>query len=145
MSENGEYQQIAATTRLTKKLAAPIQAMVKEFFAVHGIAARTLYRTCSETFGDSLGGNCPGNLIPKSPLPARITIFLDFKDANIHLGNFRKIIAFPESVVSELPRHPQWRPGVEKIDLEALPHNYVFRDWDDLKANYNRMFAPQSH
>ena len=65
------------------------------------------------------------SLIPKSPVPARITVFLDFKDTNIHLGNFRKIIAFPESVVSELPRHPQWRPGVEKIDLEAVSYTHL--------------------
>ena len=140
MKVKSEYQGMVTTTQLTQKLAAPIQAMVKEFFAVRGIAVRTLYRTCSEAFGDSLGGNCPGNLIPKSPLSARVTVFLDFKDTNIHLGNFRKIIAFPESVVSELPRHPQWRSGVEKIDLEVLSHKYVFRDWNDLQANYSRIF-----
>jgi hypothetical protein len=128
------------TKRLTQKSVAPIKAMVKKLFAERGIEVHTIYRTCSIAFGNSLGGDCPGNLLLKPTVPSRVTISLDFNDRDVHLDNFRRIIAFPESVADKLPRYPKWRPDVDKVNLEAMPSKYVFRDWDDLKTNYQRIF-----
>jgi hypothetical protein len=120
-------------------LVKPIKDELSKFFQDHGVKTRIIYRTCQAKFGDE----SPSNLIPAHHDDDRVTIYLDFVDSDISTKNLNRVFAIPENHAESLPklknqRLPSPKP---KIDLQELPRRYVFRDSDDLKANFQRIFV----
>jgi hypothetical protein len=95
---------------------AVIRGLIRDHFAKYGISARILYRTGQQRFGKE----SPANLIAKRAKPDRITVFIDFRDPNIHEGNIRRIIAFADSEAVNLPMFLQTRLHRTKVDLDAI-------------------------
>jgi hypothetical protein len=130
-----------ARTSITRnnRLVKPIKDDLTKFFRDHGVGTRIIYRTCQAKFGDE----SPHNLIPADAEDDRVTIFLDFVDSDISTTNLNRVFAIPENHAGRLPKLKNSRFPVEKakIDLNRLPGKYVFRELDDLKQNYRRIFS----
>ena len=117
----------------------PIKDDLIRFFQDHDVKTRIIYRTCQAKFGNE----SPHNLIPTDPDDHRVTIFLDFVDDDITTTNLHRIFAIPENRARRLPKLKKSRFPIDKpkINLNRLPEKYIFRDLDDLKQNYRRIFS----
>jgi len=112
-----------------------ISEELRSLFAAQGRSVRVVYRTCQAAFGHE----GPRNLVPRQRDANRITVFLDFWDRDIACGNLRRVVAFPESHIEELPPPSEGRFHALRVDLEKTPSRYVFLGLDDLKRNWARV------
>jgi hypothetical protein len=126
-SAKRKKEKIRKLTKLKKE--------IKDFFLSKNKQARIIYRITQSQFGNE----SPHNLKPKATFPNRITVYLDFRDHNISLDNIRAIYAFPDFLAETLPILDKTRLHKTKVDLKRMPSKFVFRDIEDLKANFERM------
>ena len=122
---------------MKRKKLAPMQREIAEFFQPLGISTRIIYRTSQKDWGNE----SPHNLKPSSKKePTGLTIFLDFIDSNISRDNFRQIVCFLNVRADELPMVKKIYLHKPKVDLKKLPEKFLFKDINDLKRNYRRVF-----
>ena len=112
-----------------------ISEELRSFITEQGRSVRIIYRTCQTAFGHE----GPRNLVPRQREANRITVFLDFRNRDIACDSLRRVIAFPESHIEELPPPSEGRFHALRVDLEKTPSRYVFLGLDDLKRNWARV------
>jgi len=123
-----------------------IKLEIKENFESFGIDALKVIQRAKQFKGES-----PHNLIDyvmtSQPKVKCCRIYVEFNGHPKNKNNIKKIFAFPEVHIDDLPRLQNLRlksglvkKNVDKVDLDRMPEKYVFRDLEDLYLNYQRRF-----
>lgn len=123
-----------------------IKKELTHFFEEEGFKTYIIHRTDQCRWGKE----SPHNLLPQFKTKdgecyyrptEQIRIFLDFNTSEISKLNLYQIIAYPEMRYKELPLIEKTALHWPKVDLEAVPENYVFVSIEDLKKNYKIKFG----
>ncbi len=131
-------RKLPSKARQSKCQSIEIKNRVKNIFSTANISEPyILYRTVM------FSGESPHNLLPSQRgLKGKKgwSVFLIFKKAPPRIDNLDKIIAFPDSVDSSLPRLQKIRtgrhiPNLEKADLSKIPSKYKFANLDSLERH----------